>query len=134
MRFVPDRIRTDVVPAFRRMSSGPGKSEPSGRSITILRSGLLTTIQDSGRWGHQAIGVPVSGPMDLVSHRIANALVGNDRMAASLETTLVGPEIRIDTGALLAVAGADLGARIDGKEIPMHRPVRCRPGSVLRFG
>lgn len=72
--------------------------------------------------------------MDLASHRIANALVGNDRMAASLEATLVGPEIRIDTGALLAVAGADLGARIDGQELPMHRPVRCRPGSVLRFG
>ena len=134
VRFVPDRIRTDVVPAFRRMSSGPAEPGHHARSITILRSGLLTTIQDSGRWGHQTSGVPVSGPMDLVSHRVANALVGNDRMAASLEATLVGPEIRIETGALLAVAGADLGARIDGEEIPMHRPVRCRPGSVLRFG
>ena len=77
-----------------------GKAGHSGRSITVLRAGLFTTIQDSGRWGHQASGVPVSGPMDLVSHRIANALVGNDRTAASLEATLVGPEIRIETGAL----------------------------------
>ena len=72
--------------------------------------------------------------MDLVSHRIANTLVGNDRTAASLEATLVGPEIRVETSALIAVAGADLGARIDGQELPLNRPVRCRQGSVLRFG
>jgi antagonist of KipI len=72
--------------------------------------------------------------MDLMSHRVANALVGNDRAAASLEATLVGPEIRIESDALVAVAGADLGARIDGQEVPLNRPVRCRQGSVLRFG
>jgi antagonist of KipI len=72
--------------------------------------------------------------MDMASHRVANALVGNDRAAASLEATLVGPEIRVETGALVAVAGADLNARLDGQEIPLHRPVRCRAGSVLRFG
>jgi antagonist of KipI len=72
--------------------------------------------------------------MDLVSHRVANALVGNDRTAASLEATLVGPEIRVETNALLAVAGADLSARLDGQEIALHRVVRCRAGSVLRFG
>jgi KipI family sensor histidine kinase inhibitor len=136
VRFVSDRIRTDVVSGFSRTSGGPAKAGhyDHGRSITILRAGLFTTIQDSGRWGHQASGVPVSGPMDLVSHRIANALVGNDRTAASLEATLVGPEIRIESPALVAIAGADLGARIDGQDLPLHRPVRCRAGSVLRFG
>jgi KipI family sensor histidine kinase inhibitor len=141
VRFVADKVAT-VVSGLSRTSRGPAGQSDAGRhdrsvharSITILRPGLFTTIQDLGRWGHQASGVPVSGPMDLVSHRVANALVGNERTAGSLEATLVGPEIRIETSALVAVAGADLSGRLDGQELPLHRPVRCRPGSILRFG
>ena len=49
--------------------------DPSARFITVLRPGLFTTIQDAGRWGYQHLGVPVSGPMDTASHRLANALL-----------------------------------------------------------
>ncbi len=66
------------------------------RAITVIRPGLFTTVQDRGRWGHQGSGVPVSGAMDLVSHRVANLLVGNGDDAATLEVTLAGPELRID--------------------------------------
>jgi KipI family sensor histidine kinase inhibitor len=134
VRFVPDKIRADVVSGFGRTSGSPPQGRHYARSLTVLRPGLLTTIQDVGRWGHQSSGVPVSGPMDRVSHRVANALVGNDPAAALLEATLVGPEIRIETAALVAVAGADLGARLDGAEMPLHQPVRCRAGAVLGFG
>jgi KipI family sensor histidine kinase inhibitor len=139
VRFVRDRIRSDVVSGFSRTGDGPPKGGHYDRghydrSVTILRPGLFTTIQDEGRWGHQASGVPVSGPMDRVSHRVANALVGNEPTAALLEATLSGPEIRIDNGAVIAVTGANLGARLDAEEVPLHRPIRCRPGAVLRFG
>ena len=134
VRFVRDRIRSDVVPGFSRTSDRPPALGHYARSITILRPGLFTTIQDEGRWGHQASGVPVSGPMDRLSHRMANALVGNDRTAALLEATLVGPKSESTTAQLIAVDRRDLGAQLDAQEIPMHRPVRCRPGSVLRFG
>jgi len=49
----------------------------SGGALHILKPGLLTTVQDLGRPGHQAFGVPVAGPMDSFSHRLANLLVGN---------------------------------------------------------
>jgi KipI family sensor histidine kinase inhibitor len=104
------------------------------RTITVFRPGLLTTVQDSGRWGHQASGVPVSGAMDRVSHRLANAIVGNAADAATLEATLVGPELRIDRHATVAVCGADLDASLDGSAVPLETAVRCRAGSVLRFG
>ena len=134
VRFVRDKINTDVVSAFRRTGSGPAEAGHYSRTITILRPGLFTTIQDTGRWAHQAIGVPVSGPMDRLSHRVANALVGNETTAALLEATLAGPEIRIENAAVIAVTGADFSARLDADTIPLHRPIRCRPGAVLRFG
>ena len=46
-------------------------------ALKILRPGLFTTVQDCGRWGHQAQGVPVSGAMDVYSHRLANHVIGN---------------------------------------------------------
>lgn len=134
VRFVRDKITSPVVSGFSRTVDGPPKGSPYVRSITVLRPGLFTTIQDAGRWGHQASGVPVSGPMDRVSHRVANALVGNEPAAALLEATVAGPEIRLENGAVVAVTGADLSARLDAEELPLHRPVKCRPGAVLRFG
>ena len=70
-----------------------------------MRPGLLTTIQDAGRWGYQHLGVPVSGPMDPASHRLANALLGNLPDAATLEATIIGPELRFEQDATIAITG-----------------------------
>lgn len=104
------------------------------RYVTVLRPGLLTTIQDEGRWGHQHQGVSVSGPMDMVAHRMANALVGNPRTAATLEVTLLGPQLRVEQPAVVAVTGADLEPTVDGTALPHQTPVRCGGGSVISFG
>jgi KipI family sensor histidine kinase inhibitor len=110
------------------------ETSSSDRCVTVLRPGLLTTIQDCGRWGYQHYGVPVAGPMDLPAHRLANAAVGNAADAATLETTLLGPELRMEQSTWVAVAGGDMTATIDGSAVPMHTPIRCPGGSVLRFG
>ena len=104
------------------------------RFVTVLRPGLLTTVQDFGRWGYQAFGVPVSGPMDFAAHRLANAVVGNPIDAATLEATWLGPELRMEQETRVAVAGGDLRATLDRADFPLHAPVCCRAGSVLRFG
>jgi KipI family sensor histidine kinase inhibitor len=104
------------------------------RTMTVITPGLFTTVQDEGRWGHQGSGVSVSGAMDVVAHRLANAAVGNDRTAATLEVTLQGPELRVDHDAVVAVAGADLNATIDGAPIDLCAPTTCRSGSMIRFG
>ena len=64
--------------------------------LTVIRPGMLTTVQDLGRWGSQGNGVPVAGPMDAYSHASANRLVGNRDSAAALEITLIGPELRAE--------------------------------------
>jgi KipI family sensor histidine kinase inhibitor len=106
----------------------------SGRSLTVIRPGLFTTIQDGGRWGYQDRGVPVSGPMDRQAHRLANALVGNPSDAATLEATLLGPELRFDQPTVMAVTGADLEAAIDDKPAAIDTSHRVKSGGILRFG
>jgi antagonist of KipI len=101
--------------------------------LTVIRPGMLTTVQDLGRWGHQAGGVPVAGPMDLYSHRRANRLVGNWEGAAALELTLIGPELEVHGEAVCAVAGAEFQVFVG--ERPVTRPVFTAPGgSRVRFG
>jgi KipI family sensor histidine kinase inhibitor len=135
VRFVPVSAASTEPDTRVEEPAPPVTAVPSaGRGMTVLQPGLLTTVQDEGRWGHQASGVPVAGALDRVSARVANALAGNEPGTAMLEVTLVGPELRIDCAARLAVAGADLDARLDGRPLPVHRPVACRAGSVLRFG
>ena len=136
VRFVP-AAAADAVTSPGRITSRPEVDvTPVGhaRYVTVVRPGLLTTIQDVGRWGYQDLGVPVSGPMDHVAPRLANALVGNPRDAATLEATWLGPELRMEQETRVAVAGGDLHATLDSADVPLHTPVRCRAGSVLRFG
>jgi antagonist of KipI len=103
-------------------------------SLKIIRPGLLTTVQDLGRWGHQADGVPVAGPMDVYSHRLANRLVANDDAAAALEITLVGPELEAAGDVLCAVAGAQFDLATDSGAVPWGRPFQLKHGARLRFG
>lgn len=106
----------------------------TGRTLTVLRPGLLTTVQDLGRWGHQMIGVPVAGAMDTRALRQANALVGNAAGAAALEITLLGPTLRADAPLVVAVAGAALEVRLDGRPAPHGRPIHVPAGAVLAVG
>ncbi|MBI3491950.1 MAG: biotin-dependent carboxyltransferase family protein [Acidobacteria bacterium] len=94
---------------------------------------MLTTIQDAGRWGFQARGVPVAGPMDSVSHRVANALVGNDPGAATLEITLLGPELEFESERVVAVAGAEFELALDGRPARVNAPFVVAAGSHLQF-
>jgi antagonist of KipI len=101
--------------------------------ILVVKPGMLTTVQDLGRWGFQAEGVPVAGPMDPWSHRMANALVGNERRAAALEITLLGPELEFDDERLAAVAGAEFDLAVDDRSVPWSAPFLIPAGSRLRF-
>jgi antagonist of KipI len=103
-------------------------------SLTVVRAGMLTTVQDLGRWGHQSAGVPVAGPMDSYSHRLANRLVGNDADAAALEITLVGPELDVDGDVLCAVCGAHFEITTGGRPLALNHIFELHRGDRLKFG
>ena len=104
-------------------------------AVEVLEPGMHTTVQDwPGRTGYWDVGVPPSGPMDALSMRIANRLVGNPEGAAALEITASGPTLRFRCEAVVALTGAGLEATLDGKPL---EPWRARPvpaGATLRLG
>lgn len=103
-------------------------------ALVIVKPGMLTTIQDRGRWGYQAEGVPVAGPMDLTAHRAANALVGNDPGAAALEVTLLGPELAFEDERGVAITGAEFDVLVNGRAVAHNRGFVVPRGGVVRFG
>jgi antagonist of KipI len=103
-------------------------------ALRIIRPGMFTTVQDCGRWGFQAQGVGVSGAMDVFSHRLVNALVGNHADDATLEVTLLGPEIEFQLDCTVAVAGAEFQLMLDGRSVQMHESFDVSAGSRLKFG
>ncbi|MDO7849384.1 biotin-dependent carboxyltransferase family protein [Hymenobacter sp. M29] len=103
-------------------------------SLSILRPGLLTTVQDLGRFGYQQDGIIVSGTMDARALRVANLLVGNAENAAGVEITLLGPKIRFEADLLIALTGAHLSPTLDGRPVGQHRPVWVAAGTELAFG
>ncbi len=101
--------------------------------ILVHDGGLLTTVQDAGRYGFQRYGVPVSGAMDRGALRAANALVGNDDRAAALEMTLLGPRLEFLAPATIALTGADLGALTGSAPLPTWESVTVPGGTILSF-
>lgn len=103
-------------------------------SITVINGGLLTSIQDLGRYGYQKYGVVVSGAMDIYSMKLANIIVGNDENEAVLEITMIGPVLKLEKGNLISITGADISPTIDGQKVPMGKPVYINEDCVLEFG
>ncbi len=104
------------------------------KTLSVLAGGLLTTVQDCGRDGLQAFGVPVSGAMDTYSLQWANKLVGNDRCLAALEMTLHGPSLRANAHILVAVTGGVFTVAVNGRPVPQWEAVCLAPGDELTCG
>jgi urea carboxylase len=103
-------------------------------TFEVIKPGLLTTIQDLGRPGYFHLGIPEGGAMDRAAMRIANMLVGNPEDAAGLEAVFMGPELKFNADALVAVAGAEMPVFVDGQEHDSWSSFPVKAGQVLKFG
>jgi biotin-dependent carboxylase-like uncharacterized protein len=102
-------------------------------AIRVREPGLLSTVQDTGRFGEYALGMPPSGAMDVFSYQVGNYLVGNAEGAAGLEITYFGPELEFTQAALIALTGAEMPPRINGEEAPRWEALAVAEGDVLTF-
>ncbi len=103
--------------------------------IRIHRSGPLTTVQDRGRFGLQAFGIPTAGAADAFSFRLGNRLLGNPDGAAALEYWIMGPEVEAldaPVRVVLAGGGGSLVRADGGREpLPAWRTATLSPGERL---
>ena len=104
------------------------------RLVEVVRPGPLTTVQDAGRSGVAALGVPRAGALDQPARALANRLVGNEPRAAVLETTLDGVSLRALVPLVAAVTGAPSPVRVDGRPAPWGAPLRLAAGALLELG
>ncbi|HEY4073020.1 MAG TPA: urea carboxylase [Herbaspirillum sp.] len=104
-----------VFVAGKQTTAMLSKMAYAPHTIDVLEGGIQSTVQDyPGRQGLWAVGVPPSGPMDAYAHRCANYLLGNDSKAAALELTLQGVTLKFNADCTIALAGADLQAKVTG--------------------
>ena len=102
-------------------------------SLRIIKQGVLDTVQDTGRYGYQHLGINPDGAMDRFSARLANALLGKDLQSPVIEIHFPAPQIKFDKEAIICIAGAHFFPTINGKEIPLHHPVAVGKSTVLKF-
>lgn len=118
--------RNECAAPAREPDSVMACSANSG--VEVVRAGMFTTVQDAGRVGARASGVPLSGAADPFALRLANALVGNPEQAAALEFTLIGPELKFTHETVVALTGADFPG------LPRWGPIVVAAGTVLKLG
>lgn len=102
-------------------------------SFTIISPGILSSIQDKGRYEHQHSGMGVAGVMDKYSASVANILCGNNDDAAVLEMTLIGSKIRFDSDAYIGITGAQAKPMVDNFPVKMWSAFPVKAGRILSF-
>lgn len=103
------------------------------RAFEVLEPGILTTVQDSGRYGFSQFGVPPSGVLDNFSFRVGNLLVGNREEEACLETTIMGLKLKALSEVVIAITGGDLSPTLNGESLDMWRTHLLVEGDIITF-
>jgi biotin-dependent carboxylase-like uncharacterized protein len=109
-------------------------------ALRVVRAGLFDTLQDLGRIGFMALGMPTAGAMDRIGLRLANALCGNPPGTAGLEIGVMGPDLSVEADSVrIALAGPLSASLIEGadaapKPLESDRTHLLKRGQVLRVG
>ena len=102
--------------------------------VQVIKKGLETSVQDyPGRIGTLNQGFPSSGPMDSWSFRLANILVENESGAAALECQFMGPTLKFDSDRIIAITGANMNPKIDGKLVPLWESLAVKKDQILEM-
>lgn len=102
-------------------------------TFEVLEPGILTTIQDVGRYGFSQFGVPPSGASDFFSLKAGNLLVGNKADEASLETAVMGLKLKALREVVIAITGGDLLPALNREPLEMWRAHLLVEGDVVTF-
>lgn len=102
--------------------------------LNVVAPGFFSTIQDIGRFNYRNKGVPVSGVMDRYSASMANTLLENDITDAVMEITMTGPVLKFHDPTFIAIAGAEMSAKLNDTPMSAYQVHKVREGDTLSFG
>lgn len=123
--FAEGKLSTHMLDEYR----------PEYSALEVIDGGIQSTVQDfPGRTGYWHVGVSPSGPMDALSFRLGNLLLGNDEGLPGIELTLKGGSYLFRGGAWFCLTGADMKARLDDQSVPLYQPTLAQAGQTLSFG
>jgi len=103
-------------------------------TFAVIEPGVFTTIQDLGRKGYFASGIPPSGAMDRFALRMGNLLVKNPLGEAGIEMTAIGMKVKILQETIIALTGAEFEVQLNGNSLPLWETVHLREGDLLYIG
>ena len=103
-------------------------------SISILKPGVQTTVQDIGRYGYSHFGISSSGAADLFSFRLGNIIVGNTEELSGIEMTLLGADFQFNSDAVIAITGSPFNLSLDRQEIPYNQSIHVKKNQILSVG
>jgi len=135
LKYVASVLATRAAQAGQLLTKTLASHSFRSPSFRVLSASTQTTVQDyPGRQGYWHVGVPPSGPMDSLSFRLANQLLGNAADAPALEMTLNGPTLQFESDTVVALTGADMQAELDGQLVPRFQTVAVAAGQILTVG
>jgi antagonist of KipI len=102
-------------------------------SLTIIKPGLLDTLQDLGRTGYSRLGINTGGVMDRYAAQVANMLVGNETREAVIEIHFPGAQFLFEQNTLISITGGNFTVLLNGEPVPLWHPIVVRKNAVLHF-
>ncbi len=128
-------VGSEVFARGRIVTKSLSEHRYTPHSFEVLRAGTMTTVQDyPGRIGYWDVGVPPSGPMDMLAFQLGNRLLGNPAEAAGLEITANGPKLEFHSAATVVLTGAPMATTLDGEPVAFYQPFEVPAGAVLDIG
>ena len=102
--------------------------------FVVKQSGLLTLIQDSGRFGAHNLGLTNGGPLDTLAFNWANRLLGNTIGASALEISFGGLSLESELDTAIVITGAEIPVTINGDPVSQWQTHSVSKGDLIELG
>ncbi|MFT5335998.1 MAG: biotin-dependent carboxylase-like uncharacterized protein [Halioglobus sp.] len=102
-------------------------------SFEVLQPGILSLLQDEGRYGQHAIGLTTGGPMDPHAYRLCNRLLQNSDNSTALEVSFGGLHLKAHVDSFICVAGANMPLLINDQDRALWQVHKIHAGDIIRL-
>jgi len=103
-------------------------------SFNVVQPGLLSTLQDLGRFGQHSVGLTTGGPLDTEAFAWANRILHNPANACAIELSFGGLHLRAQSQTYICVTGATLDLTINGQTKQLWCSHKVAEGDDIKLG